>query len=132
MWPKIAEGLTTKKVSLQPLSAEADLVALNVARYRMHVRSAIDSESAIRNIVQQLQEIDQKRAELNAYMSQMRDAALTFTAEAREQVRVLMTDYGLTQEEVDALTQVPESIAAIRVDVMAPSRFRQGTGSGNT
>lgn len=119
---KMKEFAETKKApEAKPLN-EVEAVALDIARYRSHIQAVADIDRDLRSLTQKVADLDKQREAMIAQSLSMRDGIVLFTAEAREQVNVLMQKHGLTQEEVNALAKVPEAFAYVRLEHMVPTR----------
>lgn len=117
---ELGAGMT---ITLAPLTSDAEKLALEIGRYRSHVGQITDADAAAREITKQRGEVMNQLRQLDDNINRITGIITFFWAEARDQVGRLI-HAGMTQNEIEALAEVPEVVKRINLEALVPDRLR--------
>lgn len=99
--------ITTKAITVKPLTTDAEEIGLDVARYVSHVRAAAAAQAEYEGHAQALANLHAAQRECEVLMARALDSVVLFVGEARDQVSLLQNIHRLSPERIASVIGVP-------------------------
>jgi hypothetical protein len=101
--------------SVTPITGEEEQKSLECLRYQQHMATIGNFQNEYVKKQQERQELLQRLISMDNSLSEVQRQVTTFAAEAKDQVRTLMTRYGFTQAQIGRLAPVPSILKQVDI-----------------